>query len=214
LVFEKNDKPMTDSLTVSEYFEKEHAKVVRNIEKITTAKSGVSADFAERNFALSYYKDASGKRNKMYLLTKDGFTILAMGFTGERAMRFKEAYINEFNNMASFIRQIETAKLEYHDFTDAIKQAHGDNFRNYHFSNELSLINKIVLGMSTQRFRTQQGVRGNSIRPYLSPEQLSGIIKLQRFDMGLVITEPDYYERKRILEDYYGRIAAHRAISA
>jgi len=114
--------------------------------------------------------------------------------------------INEFNHMASFIRQLETAKLEYHDFTEAIKQAHGDDYHNYHFSNELSLINKIVLGTSTGQFRKDNDVKGHSIRPYLDREQLDGVIKLQRFDMGLIITEPDYYERKRILTDYYARI--------
>ncbi|GEM_PF-125019 len=204
LVFEKNDQAMTDSLKVAEYFGKQHKHVIRDIEeKILTA---ANTDFTQPNFGLSYYKDASGKRNKMYVMTKDGFSLLAMGFTGKRAMAFKVAYINEFNHMASFIRQLETAKLEYHDFTEAIKQAHGDDYHNYHFSNELSLINKIVLGTSTGQFRKDNDVKGHSIRPYLDREQLDGVIKLQRFDMGLIITEPDYYERKRILTDYYARI--------
>lgn len=72
-------------------------------------------EFADRNFILSEYTDTSGKRNKQYILTRDGFTLLAMGFTGAKAMQFKVAYINAFNRMESIINgeaRLETAKRE------------------------------------------------------------------------------------------------------
>jgi Rha family phage regulatory protein len=206
LVFEKQDKPMTDSLKVAEYFGREHSKVIHSIENIAQAESGVSEEFTQSNFGLSHYKDSSGKHNKMYTMTKDGFTILTMGFSGKRAMAFKEAYIKEFNRMGDFIRQLDTARLDFHDFAQAIKDAH-DEPRSYHFSNEFDLINRIVLGTSTRKYKKEHGIEANSIREFLTPAQLDGVIKLQRFDMGLVITIPEYEERKHILSNYYSRIS-------
>lgn len=60
---------------------------------------GCSAEFTEHNFVLSEYTDASGRKLPCYQITRDGFAFLAMGFTGKRAARFKEAYINAFNLM-------------------------------------------------------------------------------------------------------------------
>jgi Rha family phage regulatory protein len=210
LVFPHNDQPMTDSRLVAEYFGKEHRNVTRDIE--VKILSDCDKEFTALNFGLSYYTDSTGKKNKMYVMTKDGFSLLAMGFTGKKAMEFKVKYIAAFNKMATFIRQLETAKLESHDFTEAIKQAHAEP-RFYHFITEYDLINRIVLGIGTKKYRQVHNITGDSIRPFLTPTELDGITKLQRFDMGLVITTPDYQERKRILTDYYARIA-HKALPA
>jgi Rha family phage regulatory protein len=85
----------TTSLKVAEHFGKRHGDVIRSLNHIEC-----SPEFSERNFALSEYKDASGKSNPYYEMTKDGFTFLAMGFTGKEAAKWKEAYINAFNAMA------------------------------------------------------------------------------------------------------------------
>ena len=72
-------------------------------------------EFADRNFILSEYTDTKGETRKQYILTRDGFTLLAMGFTGAKAMQFKVAYINAFNRMESIINgeaRLETAKRE------------------------------------------------------------------------------------------------------
>ncbi|MCR2507039.1 Rha family transcriptional regulator, partial [Salmonella enterica] len=58
-----------------------------------------SPEFTARNFAVSDYTDASGRKLPCYQITRDGFAFLAMGFTGKRAAQFKEAYINAFNQM-------------------------------------------------------------------------------------------------------------------
>ena len=74
-----------------------------------------NSDFADRNFILSEYTDDRGRKQKQYILTRDGFTLLAMGFTGAKAMQFKVAYINAFNRMESIINgeaRLETAKRE------------------------------------------------------------------------------------------------------
>ncbi|QWI52539.1 Rha family transcriptional regulator [Bacillus mycoides] len=100
LVFMEGNEIVTDSLTVSEVFGKEHAKVIRSIEELQCSK-----EFTEANFGASEYKDRSGKRNKKYLLKRDGLMFLVMGYTGEKAAQMKESYINEFNRMEQHIKQ-------------------------------------------------------------------------------------------------------------
>lgn len=59
----------------------------------------------QRNFTLVEYTDAKGESRPMYELTRDGFTLLAMGFTGKKALEFKLAYINQFNKMEQALKQ-------------------------------------------------------------------------------------------------------------
>lgn len=99
LVFIENNRVLTDSLTVAETFEKRHADVLRDIKNL-----GASEEFNQRNFALVDYKDRKGETRPKYLITQDGFTLLVMGYTGKKAMQFKEAYINEFRKMEAELR--------------------------------------------------------------------------------------------------------------
>ncbi len=102
LVYKSNDnQALTNSLLVAGKFGKRHSDVLRSIETII---SQTPKNQSERNFALSEYRDASGKANPMYIITKDGFSILVMGFTGETAMSFKWEYIEAFNKMEATIR--------------------------------------------------------------------------------------------------------------
>ncbi|EOT7948502.1 Rha family transcriptional regulator, partial [Escherichia coli] len=87
-------KVVTSSLSVACYFRKQHKNVIQKI-----ASLECSAEFTELNFQPSEYTDASGRKLPCYQITRDGFAFLAMGFTGKRAARFKEAYINAFNQM-------------------------------------------------------------------------------------------------------------------
>ncbi|EFK7894692.1 peptidase [Escherichia coli] len=89
-----NGRVVTTSLAVANYFTKRHERVLDRIRNLEC-----SAEFTEHNFVLSEYTDASGRKLPCYQITRDGFAFLAMGFTGKRAARFKEAYINAFNQM-------------------------------------------------------------------------------------------------------------------
>lgn len=100
LVYIENNRVLTDSLKVAGVFGKRHADVLRDIKNL-----GASEEFTERNFALSEYGDLTGRRLPMYLITQDGFTLLAMGYTGKKAMEFKEAYIKAFREMEVKIKQ-------------------------------------------------------------------------------------------------------------
>lgn len=94
--------PAVTSLQVAENFGKNHKDVLRDI-RVTIEKC--SSDFTERNFALSEYEDSTGRALPMYLMTKNGFTMVAMAYTTPEAMRFKEAYIAEFDRMEEELRQ-------------------------------------------------------------------------------------------------------------
>ena len=106
-----------------------------------------------------------------------------------------------------FIKSLQSAKLEFPEFTDAIMNAHEEP-KHYHFSNEINMINKIVLGVNAKQFKEQNNIDKsvNSIRPYLTQQQIKNIETLQRFDIGLVTMEPDYQKRKNTLLEYYYRI--------
>ena len=96
----KDGQPMADSLTVAERFGKRHKDVLRSIENLEC-----SSGFTERNFAPSEYKDSTGRTLPMYLITRDGFSFLVMGFTGTKAAQCKEKYIAAFNRMETELRQ-------------------------------------------------------------------------------------------------------------
>lgn len=105
LVYLKNDQALTDSLKVAEMFEKKHSSVVRAIEnKIEND----STQNCSQCFFKTKYKDASGKWNTKYLMNRDGFTFLAMGFTGKKADEWKWKYINAFNAMEKVIMEKQT----------------------------------------------------------------------------------------------------------
>lgn len=106
------ERLVTTSLIVAEVFGKQHKDVLRSIE---TVKADCPADFNERNFAPVDYIDAKGERRPMVEMTRDGFTILVMGYRGKKAMQFKLAYIERFNAMEAQLRQgapIDTTPLE------------------------------------------------------------------------------------------------------
>lgn len=202
LFADKKDIARVDSLYVAEFFEKNHKEVLRDIRNIAAPNSGLSKEFAERNFALGSYKDKQNKKRPCYYLTRDGFTILVMGYTGKKALRFKELYIRRFNEMEELIKSLVKARTEFPLLTENIKLLH-EKPKPYHFSNECDMINRIVIGKSAKQFRLENNLeKGTSIRPYLTEVQINLIEKLQKVDIGLLVAFPNYEDRKRHLEWY------------
>ena len=202
LFADKKDIVRVDSLYVAEFFGKNHKEVLRDIRNIAAPNSGLSKEFAERNFALGSYKDKQNQKRPCYYLTRDGFTILVMGYTGKKALRFKELYIRRFNEMEELIKSLVKARTEFPLLTENIKLLH-EKPKPYHFSNECDMINRIVLGKSAKQFRLENNLeKGTSIRPYLTEVQINLIEKLQKVDIGLLVAFPNYEDRKRHLERY------------
>lgn len=125
-ITERDGVPVTTSRAVAEQFGKSHKHVLEAIDNLTAQlinadqeltepKNRLSTSlseeakeeaiaFANSNFEASEYRDSTGRTLPEYLLTRDGFTLLAMGFTGAKALQFKVAYINAFNRMEMLLR--------------------------------------------------------------------------------------------------------------
>lgn len=112
IVFEQGGQALTTSREIADYFGKSHKDILRAIrdtqEQLNQTPEG--QEFNERNFAPISMTDAMNREKPAYVLTRDGFTLLAMGFTGARAMQFKVAYINAFNRMAAMISASQAAE--------------------------------------------------------------------------------------------------------
>lgn len=198
---DNKDTARVDSLFVAKFFEKEHKNVLRDIENLDC-----SNEFRLLNFELSSYKNAQGKKQPCYYMTRDGFMFLVMGYRGKKAAYFKELYIKRFNEMESFIRTLVATRKEFPLLTENIKLLH-ENPKPYHFSNECDMINRLVTGMTAKKFREVNSIaKGESIRPYLTDEQLELMEKLQKCDIGLLVAFSDYEQRKRHLEWYMSQI--------
>ncbi len=107
----KNGHATTTSRNVAIVFGKRHDRVIDAIRNLTTS---TPTEFSQHNFVSAAYRDNSGKSNPMYELTRDGFTLLAMGFTGKRALEFKLAYINAFNEMERKLAEPKTITVKSH----------------------------------------------------------------------------------------------------
>ena len=92
-----HDTARVDSLFVAQAFEKRHDNVLKDIRELDC-----SDKFRLLNFEESSYRNAQGKKQPAYCMTRDGFVFLAMGYRGKKAAEFKELYIRRFNEMESF----------------------------------------------------------------------------------------------------------------
>lgn len=106
MITERDGKPVTTSRAVAEQFGKQHKNVIQAIEGLRTTldETEDGRAFNRLNFQPVTLPDGKGEKRPAYLLTRDGFTLLAMGFTGAKAVQFKVAYINAFNRMERLIR--------------------------------------------------------------------------------------------------------------
>lgn len=112
LVFKgQNDQVLTNSLLVAEKFEKEHSKVMRDIENLSC-----SDEFRAANFGVSSYISQQNKELPMCVMTKDGFSFLVMGYTGKKAGLFKEEYIKAFNTMEKALKEMHPKQLSGAEF--------------------------------------------------------------------------------------------------
>ena len=108
LVFRgQNDQVITTSLLVAETFEKEHRNVLKSIRKLMSATNVAVAQM----FDETTYVNEQGKEQPMFVMNRDGFTLLAMGFSGEKALEFKVKYINAFNKMETELKSQQTKQL-------------------------------------------------------------------------------------------------------
>ena len=126
LVYLKNDEAACDSLQVAEKFGKEHKNVLQSIDNLIAENSAVKI-----MFKISSYKSGNGQSYRKFYMNRDGFSLLAMGFTGKEALEWKLQYIRAFNQMENFIREkstqmwVETRKAETDTIQKLVEYAKG-----------------------------------------------------------------------------------------
>lgn len=119
LVKVENNQIVTDSRSVAENFGKEHAKVIRSIESIISETPKMASQ--KMFYETTYKVEGNNKSYKMYLMNRNGFSLLVMGFTGVRAIEWKLRYIEAFNAMETQLIKKNTLTLP--DFTNPVEAA-------------------------------------------------------------------------------------------
>lgn len=109
---------VTTSVLVADAFGKKHKHVMSKIHEILG-----SAQNSAHLFLASVYQDTQGKQRPMYIMNRDGFTLLAMSFTGETALQFKLKYIEAFNKMEAQLKEIQNIPLPSYQIEDPIARA-------------------------------------------------------------------------------------------
>lgn len=185
--FGKEEKAACTSLDVAETFGKRHDHVLRDIQEL-----GCSPEFRLPNFGETYYEDSRGRKQRMVVMTRDGFTILAMGYTGELAMKFKEAYIAQFNAMEAEItgKWVEREKgiAVRQALTKALQQSkEAERMHGYAYSTYTNCIYKSLFGLNANQLREKYGIgKTDSLRDCLAAEELAAVESVERLVSGLV----------------------------
>lgn len=209
--FGREERAAVTSLDVAETFEKAHDKVMRDINEL-----GCSPEFNVANFGGITYLDSRSRTQKAYAMTRDGFTLLVMGYTGEKAMQFKEAYIKQFNAMESALqgKLIERQKgiAVRQALTKALQQSNEDTRMHGHaYSTYTDCIYKTLFGMNANQLREKFGInKKDSLRSYFTQEELRAVQSMECLVSGLVDCGWEY----GAVKDFIAQTNARRQLSA
>lgn len=177
----KVETSIVTSLDIAETFGKEHNKVLRDVRELEC-----SEEFRQSNFGQSSYINSQNKKMPMYYMTRDGFTLLVMGYTGEKAMKFKEGYIRQFNAMEKLligkIKEREKGIAVRQAFTKAIQQSsENERMHGHAYSTYTDVIYKSIFGKTAKQLREEFGIsKKENMRDYFLEEEL---VKIQNAEM-------------------------------
>lgn len=113
LVTVKNGQAVVSSRQVAKNFSKQHKNVIQSIQDILT-----SAEKSANLFCETTLPDTYGRQQKVYLMNRDGFSLLVMGFTGKEALQWKLKYIEAFNEMEEKLKQLPQQQLQVRYFNN------------------------------------------------------------------------------------------------
>ncbi len=145
----ENELIFCNTLSLSKVFEKQHKDILKTIKNLPFS------NFNELNFQLTFYTDSKGRKQPCYNLTKDGFCLLVMGFTGEKAYKFKVEFIKAFNKLldenkrlkfSSYIGEISNLK--------AMQISHNNQINDY--KSQISQKNDEILSLKQQILREKK----------------------------------------------------------
>lgn len=198
IISDKNGVPVANSLEVAENFDKGHNHVIRDIEKI---KKGLSkfGYTPEMFFETTYQHPQNKQFYKCYEMTRDGFMLLTMGFSGQKALAWKLKYIHAFNEMENEIKRLTFAKEygrielermfsqeEMKNFARASEEIHNCNNALNRIDYSITQLSGVVKCFLQENFK-KSTKRGNFMQDYTLdtlksclPQYLSTITKHRR----------------------------------
>ena len=205
----KEEVTVVTSLDVAETFGKEHKNVLKDIRELEC-----SEEFNRLNFEPINYVDARGRKQPMYYMTRDGFTLLVMGYTGEKAMKFKEAYIKQFNAMEKAligkIREREKGVAVRQALTKAIQQSNeNERMHGHAYSTYTDVIYKSLFGKNAKQLREEYGIsKKENLRDYFSEEELRKVQNAEMLVSSLIGYGWGYAEIKSFITDQSRKLIA------
>lgn len=128
------DQTYTTSLDIAAVFEKRHDNIIAQIKALP------QDDFTHLNFKASNYKDSTGRTNPCYNLTRDAFSLLVMGFTGEKAYKWKILFIKAFNEMEKRLKNLEQEKMEKLAFHQSLGYKSQLKQQKEHYENKIKAL--------------------------------------------------------------------------
>jgi phage regulatory protein, rha family len=201
----KEEVTVVTSLDIAETFGKDHKDVLESIRGIEAVLS--RAEFSALFFGATY-KASNGKNNPMYYMNRDGFTLLVMGYTGEKAMKFKLAYIHQFNAMEKAlidkIREREKGIAVRQSLTKALQMStENERMHGHAYSTYTNCIYKVLFGMNAKQLREKLGIgRNEDIRDHLSVEELRAMQSMESLVSGLVGCGWGYDQIKEFIQQH------------
>ena len=183
---------ITTSLKVAEVFGKEHKDVLESIRNLVADNS------AAKFFHETTYENR-GKKYPMYEMNRDGFSLLAMGFTGEKALQWKLKFIEAFNAMENELKRIYTERQQWqierdkgvvirHILTDTIKMKVSESpHKRFAYPNYTNLIYRTIFGKTAKELETDYGVKPKeNLRDYLSGNDLEKVQSMEMLVSSLI----------------------------
>ena len=203
-----NEIVVTSSKTVAELFEKRHDHVMRDIELL---RKDVP-NFVEMFFNHEE-KDFYGRKQRVYLMNRDGLSLVAMGFNGPKAIKFKLDFIAAFNQLEDMLKRIseertntlierEKGKVVRNALTDVIKKMIADSpHKKFAYANYTKLIYKICFGMTMDELRAKYGATTKeSVRDLMSADDLAEVSHKEFLVCGLINEGWGYKEIRNFME--------------
>lgn len=201
---------LTTSLKVADKFEKQHKDVLESIRGIRNAMN--TAEFSAL-FKETSYKASNGKNNPMYEMNRDGFSLLAMGFTGEKALKWKLDYINAFNIMEFELKRIYTERQQWqierdkgvvirHILTDTIKMKITDSpHKRFAYPNYTNLIYRTLFGKTAKELEQEYEVKSKeNLRDFFTGEDLAKVQSMEMLVSSLINCGWGYDQIKEFIQ--------------